>query len=522
MRALDAQCRAALDAWQWERLDSLSALLASAARESSDERAEARAAYYQSVYRPGEAPQVYDRRQARLLQAAAMAERCGNDTLLSSIYNTMGVYELGRFRRYHTSQYYFNKAADVARKARDTRGEIAASLNLSEVCRILRDTLGLSTDLRLHRLAKNDGIRAAVFASALHLAQYYNKNAMDSAKMNIYLRDMRQFPDLAWAANAVEAEYYLNTGDLHRALALVQKANPDKEGFSANIYVFILSRMGRHAEANEWIDQLLASPEADRDLLDHGALLAQKAANLNALGDAAGAYAAQLRATQWRDSVAASMKSDQINRFKVEYQVGEKNHQIDMQRARLKRVELMAVCVALFLLLVIAGILFYMRRRRAFYRAIVSQRLEAMKAEPPEPAPKEKTPMKSAKIDTSDRHAELYERIRREVEERRAYSDVSVTREVLAERLGTNRTYLTEAIKEATGMSYTQYMNAHRINEAVRVLSDPADATTLKELAARLGFLSLGTFYTAFKGTTGVSPAAFRRTARELKSGATD
>ena len=66
-------------------------------------------------------------------------------------------------------------------------------------------------------------------------------------------------------------------------------------------------------------------------------------------------------------------------------------------------------------------------------------------------------------------------------------------------------------------MSYTQYMNSCRIQEAIRILSDPSDDTPLKDLSTALGFLSLGTFYSSFKQATGISPAAYRKTARELQ-----
>lgn len=100
------------------------------------------------------------------------------------------------------------------------------------------------------------------------------------------------------------------------------------------------------------------------------------------------------------------------------------------------------------------------------------------------------------------------------------WRDVNITRDSFADMVGCNRTYFTEAIKSHTGMSYTQYMNSCRIREAVRVLSEPADDTPLKNLSASLGFLTLASFYAGFKKETGMSPAAFRKTARDLAGGA--
>lgn len=50
----------------------------------------------------------------------------------------------------------------------------------------------------------------------------------------------------------------------------------------------------------------------------------------------------------------------------------------------------------------------------------------------------------------------------------------------MADLLGTNRTYLSQVINEQTQQNFTQYINNYRINEAIRLLSDPKQIFPLR------------------------------------------
>lgn len=111
----------------------------------------------------------------------------------------------------------------------------------------------------------------------------------------------------------------------------------------------------------------------------------------------------------------------------------------------------------------------------------------------------------------------LYEEICRLMDTERLYADLKLTREALIERLGTNRTYFAQAISQNSGMNYAQFVNKYRIDEAVRILSDPLKKDyPLKQLSIDVGFGSLTTFYKTFKEATGISPSAFRKFSNSL------
>lgn len=66
-------------------------------------------------------------------------------------------------------------------------------------------------------------------------------------------------------------------------------------------------------------------------------------------------------------------------------------------------------------------------------------------------------------------------------------------------------------------MSFWNYINMYRIEDAVSILSDLDQEVSLKILSDRLGFNSTSTFYRAFQKETGCPPLRFREELRQLK-----
>lgn len=61
-------------------------------------------------------------------------------------------------------------------------------------------------------------------------------------------------------------------------------------------------------------------------------------------------------------------------------------------------------------------------------------------------------------------------------------------------------------------MNYLQFVNSYRINEAVRILSDPEQTEyPLKQLWSDLGFNSATTFYKLFQKEVGITPSVYRK-----------
>ena len=195
------------------------------------------------------------------------------------------------------------------------------------------------------------------------------------------------------------------------------------------------------------------------------------------------------------------------------------------QLAYATRLNIFMAVLVILLLIIVGGVAYAYRRRQQLYQSIVrqnidmvvresqkdqqieqlSQQLIAASAHHPSPSTLHPSPTPS-----SPRTDDIYNRLCLLMDQERLYTDGTLTRDTLAERLGTNRTYLTQIIKEKTAQSYTQFINSYRIQEAVRVLSDKGRQDyPLKQLCSDLGYSSMTTFYKLFQEKVGISPQPF-------------
>lgn len=70
----------------------------------------------------------------------------------------------------------------------------------------------------------------------------------------------------------------------------------------------------------------------------------------------------------------------------------------------------------------------------------------------------------------------------------------------LAEQIGTNRTYVSKAIKDAKGCNFSDYVNRYRLDYAVALMkSMPKDDIVVQNIAMQCGCGSIQTFYRYFK-----------------------
>ena len=117
---------------------------------------------------------------------------------------------------------------------------------------------------------------------------------------------------------------------------------------------------------------------------------------------------------------------------------------------------------------------------------------------------------------TDEKKQDLFLRLETLLREEKVFTDNLLTKEKVAEMLGTNRTYLSQIINEQTKQTFTQFVNGFHTKEAVRSLSDPDNQTPLKAISAELGFNSMTTFYSQFQAATGMTPAQYRNKVQEL------
>lgn len=171
------------------------------------------------------------------------------------------------------------------------------------------------------------------------------------------------------------------------------------------------------------------------------------------------------------------------------------------------------VIVTILLLIVVRQY----RSKREAYRNLVRKNLEAIKNDGPSSA------------DTDDRFngnqnrsenngnvklRNLYESLLDNLKTGKTYLNKEISIREVAEELGTNTHYLSEAINSFGRTNFNGLINDYRVREACRLLADPDnDNLTIEAISQQSGFHSKSAFNTAFKAFTGVTPSFYRRSA---------
>ena len=95
----------------------------------------------------------------------------------------------------------------------------------------------------------------------------------------------------------------------------------------------------------------------------------------------------------------------------------------------------------------------------------------------------------------------------------RIYTDADLDRSRLAQLLGTNEHYVTDAISACTnGKSVNGFLNDYRLRYATHLLATTKDSIAL---IAELSGFSRSSFFRIFSDAYGMSPSDYRRAARK-------
>lgn len=146
-----------------------------------------------------------------------------------------------------------------------------------------------------------------------------------------------------------------------------------------------------------------------------------------------------------------------------------------------------------------------------FYEQVESAMVAEMPAEEEE-APRE-APEQPQRQDTPSYHAEIAERIKGWMEAD-GYVQPGLTIAELADKLQTNRTYLSKYINATYGTSFRDWITGLRIHYAKRLLTEHPQLT-VADISERSGFMSPSHFIWLFKEKTGRTPVRWRKTGAE-------
>lgn len=471
-------------------------------------------------------------------EAVEVGEEIDYQWGLASAYNGMGMYMLNfGDSNYYTAMQYFARGLEAAKKGNNRATYVVILTNIATVYFLRGDVKeGLPYAQECYETAVDMGDEYLIFAASCTLASlYYNagyyeralemiraseKMVLDSSgEANYPSKAIKVFTHygniLAAMGRDAQAVHYFE-----KALALEDVLYGDLMDFTYLSYGDYFMKRERYRDA---LRMFLAGIRLSADM-DNKVYLNQFYQKASESYEKLGEYVPALRYHksyyELSQNIFSLEKERSVSEMRVRYEVEKKEAEIARNRLQLlqqKRRSQIVGLVAVAVLLALFGILYYYRRKNQLYREIFRQsqlavkarsRLEYEKYSGADPFHSEKyasSPLSDSK------GKELFDRLELLMVKDKLYLDGKLSVDKLAETVGSNRSYLSRIINEYSGYNFNNFVNSYRVNEAVRILSDPEADIPLKALATELGYNTLTTFYSSFQREMGMPPSRYRK-----------
>lgn len=431
-----------------------------------------------------------------------------NAMLLPILFNGLGVYKILYEKDYKSAIEYFILAINHASSNNlDIYSEIVC--NLTYLLFIRGDSTGLQYSLDLfHKGKKTHNERQAFLGANCAALMYYTKGDLDNAEAFLnYALNSTYIDSINTPAYNLMAMIYDKKGNKPYANLYYKKAMDNIDPNSASSAIHLCLSYGYYLISCN-------NPKKAETILIRGLNLSHSKKNYVfehdlylALSDA---YIAQGKLDKGLEAYKKyhSLEKDFFNLehdrevVKMMVQFDTEKHKAELQRKNLDlahrrnqlRVLSIAICVILTMLIIIAVMY---RHKSKMYLSIAKKY-------------KEEAERKAQATIHPGKSEELFERLEALMNEKKVYRNSMISRDDIADMLGTNRTYLTSVISDRTKKNFNQYINSFRMAEALSILSDAEKEVVLKDLAPKVGFNSISTFYKLFKEEIGMTPAKFR------------
>lgn len=438
-------------------------------------------------------------------------------------FSGLGIYYITARGNYYAGKEYFLRAMKLAQQAGDERLTNIIETNLLQAALIQRDTTMLEQTRRLYERTANDAPRR--YAAAVELAQQYIFRGQDDLAEPL-IREAHSLNDAVMSGDRVrlpltEADLYSFRGDYAKAHALLADAlKMIDSGNEAAFYKgIILSRQAdlsirqkKYDEAISYALEALNTAKTSPQKTNVLRILQQLTEAYEHLGDNSNALKYARQYEEYLLQSHNEYREYLVRDLNASYNLDKKEAEAENARIMFKRERQLNLVLAFSLLLIfaIAFILWraYVQKNKLYRRLTKAYTTSAKN----EKSALEKGISQNDNPDNDNADQRIYQALLNYISANNDWSDATLGRETVADAIGTNRTYLSRAVKECTRLTYAQFINHVRINRAIEILSDKTKTDyPLKTLSAELGFGSLNAFYANFKTATGMTPAVFRK-----------
>lgn len=470
-----------------------------------------------------------------------LAIKLNNDSALCSVYGSLGLYSANIETDYYRAIRWLYKGIRLAQQ-NNYRQQYALLLsNLANIYYLKKDTAGIKYALECYELGHSMRNPYIIYSGAVNAAYMYflmkqNEEAMKYIHEAETLMLENDFYDQAHTYNLFGNVLY-DMEEYRQAIEYYKKAMKDKQAAQTSSIVYahlgharVLMKQKKYEEAILLLKQGIAISYARANAIHRNELyenLSTCYEQMHQYHDALNYYKVfRLE----NDSLFNKDKERDLSEMRFKYDSERQANLIKQSKLDVMQKEqrIQQQTFILIIIIIVLGLLYYLyRRKNNLYLSIVKQNQEAIKRETElnrrikeletndsSPSAPEKYAASSL---TDEKSLELFRTLERIMREDKIYKDNSISKDKVAELLGTNRTYLSRIINEQAQLSFTHYVNRFRIEEAIRLLSDPANNTPLKAISADLGFNSISTFYNLFQSAVAMTPSQYRNKVMELQ-----
>ncbi len=446
----------------------------------------------------------YEKAVEQVLKVLELFQKTGNEIGEAAVYNVLGAINAEQ-SSYEPALEYFQKCKMQNEKIGHDRGVASALINIGSIHHEEGDLDKALNCFQQALKVDKDTVDTAVRIAALsNVGIIYQNKGQDEKAMN-YFQKALDFTNKSGNALA-SIEPLTNLGMSFKNLK--QFAQGEDVMLKALRLAEELGAQDLVLNANEALSELYAAKGDFGKSWQH--LKEFK----------------ELNATLFEES-RRQMLLEMDAKFKVSKKEQENNllkKEKDTQSLFIKILVIGLIVLAFFLTIIS---LQKIRQGKA-YKALVQKNLEVVASEKELKATKQQLqslgkketiesppkPLKYADSALSDTQKDsLVNALKQGMEEQQFFLDSSLSLKKLAEKLNTNRTYLSQIINQEYGKSFNNFLNEYRIREARRVLSEPDLNLTIEGVAKTVGFNSVPSFNNAFKKFAGVTPSFFMKSA---------
>lgn len=330
-------------------------------------------------------------------------------------------------------------------------------------------------------------------------------------------------------AMALYSGAYSELGNYEKAHHFLKLGEQLLEESGLDYYQYVIDQagcdyyksVGNYEKALEYNKRFIDFLINNQMTMDLGNYLKEHAGfyeKLHQYEEAAHCYA---RVIELSDSLDKKQYANQINELRTIYELDKLELEAEKTQLMLKNSRLLASMLSALAIVLFAFVLFVLKNQKklkAKNRLLYRQIIEQQKRGDSFGLPVVKDASQEQIFESEEAESQMNDLVfslNTHMYNEKLYTKTDLSRKILADLLGTNETYLFEAIKQTYQLTFNEYLNFLRLDHACDLLTQPNSELTIEAVAIDSGFGSRNTFHRLFRERYQLTPIEFRQLARE-------